>query len=236
MCRPIADPLPAMTDKLTDLRRTINQLDDQILDLIDRRMTLAGDIIAAKQGRAAFRPGREAQVIERLAAAAPNLPRQLVTNVWRQLMTASTVLQDAASRSPCITMPWLLPAGISAVLPTPVTAPTWRGEGLPRRWCDTGAGAGKPGTGSGRLAAAGRCVFYRGANALPSVACLAGNADDRPRAFGRGCRRGHAGGAPDSRWRGSRPAAGPDRGSGAGHGRQTPGDRRDCRAEGTGDR
>jgi len=94
MCRPIADPLPAMTDKLTDLRRTINQLDDQILDLIDRRMTLAGDIIAAKRGRAAFRPGREAQVMERLAAAAPNLPRQLVTNVWRQLMTASTVLQD----------------------------------------------------------------------------------------------------------------------------------------------
>ena len=83
-----------MTDKLTDLRRTINQLDDQILDLIDRRMTLAGDIIAAKQGRTAFRPGREAQVIERLAAAAPNLPRQLVANVWRQLMTASTMLQD----------------------------------------------------------------------------------------------------------------------------------------------
>ena len=83
-----------MTDKLNDLRRTINQLDDQILDLIDRRMTLAGDIIAAKRGRAAFRPGREAQVMERLAAAAPNLPRQLVTNVWRQLMTASTVLQD----------------------------------------------------------------------------------------------------------------------------------------------
>ena len=84
-----------MTDKLTDLRRTINQLDDQILDLISRRMTLASDIIAAKQGGAAFRPGREAQVIERLAAAAPDLPRQLVANVWRQLMTASTVLQDA---------------------------------------------------------------------------------------------------------------------------------------------
>ena len=41
-----------MTDKLTDLRRTINQLDDQILDLINRRMTLAGDIIAVKQGAA----------------------------------------------------------------------------------------------------------------------------------------------------------------------------------------
>ena len=84
-----------MTDHLNDLRATINRLDDDILALVRRRMTLAGDIIAAKQGNAAYRPGREAAVIERLAAAAPDLPRQLVANVWRQLMTASTALQDA---------------------------------------------------------------------------------------------------------------------------------------------
>ena len=85
-----------MTDHLNDLRATINRLDDEILALVQRRMTLAGDIIAAKQGRAAYRPGREAAVIERLAAAAPDLPRQLVANVWRQLMTASTALQDGS--------------------------------------------------------------------------------------------------------------------------------------------
>ena len=83
-----------MTDHLNDLRATINRLDDEILALVQRRMTLAGDIIAAKQGHAAYRPGREAAVVERLAAAAPDLPRQLVANVWRQLMTASTALQD----------------------------------------------------------------------------------------------------------------------------------------------
>ena len=83
-----------MTDHLNDLRATINRLDDEILALVRRRMTLAGDIIEAKQGHAAYRPGREAAVIERLAAAAPDLPRQLVANVWRQLMTASTALQD----------------------------------------------------------------------------------------------------------------------------------------------
>ena len=83
-----------MTDHLNDLRATINRLDDEILALVQRRMTLAGDIIAAKQGHAAYRPGREAAVIERLVAAAPDLPRQLVANVWRQLMTASTALQD----------------------------------------------------------------------------------------------------------------------------------------------
>ena len=85
-----------MTDHLTDLRATINQLDDEILALVRRRMTLASDIIAAKQGQAAYRPGREAAVIERLVAAAPDLPRQLVANIWRQLMTASTALQDSA--------------------------------------------------------------------------------------------------------------------------------------------
>ena len=85
-----------MTDHLNDLRETINRLDDDILALVRRRMTLAGDIIAAKGGNAAYRPGREAAVIERLAASAPDLPRQLVANLWRQLMTASTALQDAA--------------------------------------------------------------------------------------------------------------------------------------------
>lgn len=85
-----------MTDHLNDLRETINRLDDDILALVRRRMTLAGDIIAAKGGNAAYRPGREAAVIERLAASAPDLPCQLVANLWRQLMTASTALQDAA--------------------------------------------------------------------------------------------------------------------------------------------
>jgi chorismate mutase len=83
-----------MTDHLKDLRATINQLDDEILELVRRRMTLASDIIAAKQGHAAYRPGREAAVIERLVAAAPDVPRQLVANIWRQLMTASTAFQD----------------------------------------------------------------------------------------------------------------------------------------------
>lgn len=86
---------PHMTDHLNDLRATINRLDDDILALVRRRMRLAGDIIAAKQGKTAYRPGREAAVIERLAAAAPDVPRQLVANIWRQLMTASTALQDA---------------------------------------------------------------------------------------------------------------------------------------------
>jgi len=87
-----------MTDKLSDLRQTINQLDDEILALVRRRMKLAADIIAAKSDSVAYRPGREAEVVKRLVAAAPDLPAQLVANVWRQLMTASTSLQNGAIR------------------------------------------------------------------------------------------------------------------------------------------
>ena len=47
-----------MTDKLSELRQTINQLDDEILALVRRRMLLAADVIAAKNGGAAYRPGR----------------------------------------------------------------------------------------------------------------------------------------------------------------------------------
>ncbi|NCF49255.1 MAG: hypothetical protein GWP36_07080 [Bacteroidetes bacterium] len=84
-----------MTDKLDELRQTINQLDDEILALIDRRMRLSGDIIAAKHGVAAYRPGREAAVIERLAANAPDISNLAVMNIWRAIMSASTAQQDA---------------------------------------------------------------------------------------------------------------------------------------------
>ena len=83
-----------MTDKLSELRQTINQLDDEILTLVRRRMMLAADVIAAKNGGAAYRPGREAEVMTRLVASAPDLPAGLVVNLWRQLMTASTALQS----------------------------------------------------------------------------------------------------------------------------------------------
>ena len=83
-----------MTDKLSELRQTINQLDDEILALVRRRMVLAADVIAAKNGGTAYRPGREAEVMVRLVASAPDLPAGLVLNLWRQHMTASTALQS----------------------------------------------------------------------------------------------------------------------------------------------
>ena len=225
-----------MTDKLTDLRRTINQLDDQILDLIDRRMTLAGDIIAAKQGRAAFRPGREAQVMERLAAAAPDLPRQLVTNVWRQLMTASTVLQDDRIQI--------------AVHHDAMAVAGWHFGGLADTRHCADIGEVKAGLGAGATLAlvpesleqdlaawllmtmrisSWRERPYDPSPDLPAMLMIgrepADQVDDEVTLVARQT----AGGVVLDR------LPGPDRGSGAGHGRRKPGDRRDCRAEGTGE-
>lgn len=85
-----------MTDRLTELRDTIDRLDDEILALIRRRMKLSADIIAAKNGSVPYRPGREAMVVQRLADQAPDMAPAVVQNIWRQIMTASTAQQDAA--------------------------------------------------------------------------------------------------------------------------------------------
>ena len=85
-----------MTDRLTELRDTIDRLDDEILALIRRRMKLSADIIAAKNGTVAYRPGREAMVVQRLVDQTPDMSAAVIQNIWRQIMTASTAQQDSS--------------------------------------------------------------------------------------------------------------------------------------------
>ena len=85
-----------MTDRLTELRDTIDRLDDEILALIRRRMKLSADIIAAKNGAVAYRPGREAKVVQRLVDQTPEMSPLVIQNIWRQIMTASTAQQDSS--------------------------------------------------------------------------------------------------------------------------------------------
>ena len=56
-----------MSDKLHELRDAIDRIDAEILQLIRHRMILSDEIIEAKNGEAAFRPGREAALVRRLA-------------------------------------------------------------------------------------------------------------------------------------------------------------------------
>ncbi|BBK39376.1 chorismate mutase [Allostella sp. ATCC 35155] len=86
---------------LDDLRRRIDAIDDGLLELIQERAAIVGAIAAAKRASGsagAFRPGREAQVMRRLAGQLSG-PFGLATMVrlWREIMCEFTRLQGPFS-------------------------------------------------------------------------------------------------------------------------------------------
>jgi chorismate mutase/prephenate dehydratase len=83
-----------MSDKLHELRDAIDQIDAEILHLIANRMTLSDEVIAAKNGEAAFRPGREAALVRRLAAMDSDMAPAVLLGIWRQIMAASLTRQN----------------------------------------------------------------------------------------------------------------------------------------------
>ena len=83
-----------MSDKLHKLRDAIDHIDAEILKLIAKRMTLSDEVIAAKNGEAAFRPGREAALIRRLAGMDSSMPPAVLLGIWRQIMAASLSRQN----------------------------------------------------------------------------------------------------------------------------------------------
>ena len=83
-----------MSDKLHKLRNAIDQIDAEILQLIAHRMTLSDEVIAAKNGETAFRPGREAALVRRLAAVDSDMGPAVILGIWRQIMAASLTRQN----------------------------------------------------------------------------------------------------------------------------------------------
>ena len=112
-----------MSDKLHKLRDAIDQIDTEILQLITHRMTLSDAVIQAKNGEAAFRPGREAALVRRLAAMDSDIAPPILLGIWRQIMAASLTRQNKD----------LIFAVHQAALP----AATWHmGGALTARHCD----------------------------------------------------------------------------------------------------
>ncbi|MEK9969052.1 MAG: chorismate mutase [Ferrovibrio sp.] len=78
---------------LADLRHDIDVLDDQILDLLRRRTEAVQRIAEAKSREMSnsgfLRPGREAQILRRLAARARGgLSAAAFARIWRELISA----------------------------------------------------------------------------------------------------------------------------------------------------
>ena len=78
---------------LAALRAELDRIDDQILDLIERRLAASAEIAATKNAEGdrhlKLRPRRQAQILERLKARADGAAPELVEKVWREIMAHS---------------------------------------------------------------------------------------------------------------------------------------------------
>jgi chorismate mutase len=84
-------------ESLGDIRREIDRIDDEILQLIATRLAIVDRVRAAKLKTAGapatpIRPGREAEILRRLIAR-DRVPADLCFRIWRALISAATLKQ-----------------------------------------------------------------------------------------------------------------------------------------------
>lgn len=88
-------------EQIDAIRAQIDAVDDAILDLVARRLSLAGSLAAAKAAERvgsglALRPAREVQLVRRMIAQAPaGMDPDLVVELWRALMSAGLRKQQS---------------------------------------------------------------------------------------------------------------------------------------------
>lgn len=88
--------------KLTQLREEIDFVDIALHDLLLRRAGIVAEIRQAKSGGPALRPGREAQILRRLAKRhAPHAKAGIglanILRMWREMIDSLTTFQSAFS-------------------------------------------------------------------------------------------------------------------------------------------
>jgi chorismate mutase / prephenate dehydratase len=104
-----------MDAPLAGLREQIDRIDRELLALLNRRAKLAQEVgeVKREQGAPAFRPEREAQVINGLKAANVGpLPANSVAPIWREIMSACRSLETPTR------VAYLGPAGTFSELAT----------------------------------------------------------------------------------------------------------------------
>lgn len=87
-----------MSEQLNQLRQQINQLDDELLRLLNRRAALAQQIGHLKEDGVVLRPEREAQVLRRLQQANTGpLPDSAVAALFTEVMSHCRALEAPLS-------------------------------------------------------------------------------------------------------------------------------------------
>ena len=93
------DDLYIMVRELTDLRREIDAIDDQLHDLLCKRTEVVEEVRAYKQNeRIKIRPAREAEIIYRLFARHSGpFPKRELFRMWREMIVATLRLEGPFS-------------------------------------------------------------------------------------------------------------------------------------------
>src|SRR3954447_26031631 len=93
---PTSPPAPNAAT-LGDLRVQIDSLDQQLLDLLNRRAHVAEQVgeVKKREGTPFFRPDRVAQVIEKMQKSNGGPLKALhVAAIWREIMSACLALES----------------------------------------------------------------------------------------------------------------------------------------------
>jgi chorismate mutase-like protein len=88
--------MSAIPSDLADLRHRIDEIDDRMHDLLIERAQIVAQVAASKRGGEVgfYQPGREAQILRRLAARHHGaLPVATVVRIWREMLAATVRLE-----------------------------------------------------------------------------------------------------------------------------------------------
>ncbi|EPD35957.1 MULTISPECIES: prephenate dehydratase [Delftia] len=88
---------PQASPDLAHLRVQIDDIDQQLLDLLNRRARVAEQVgeVKKREGTPFFRPDRVAQVIQKIESANPGpLKNAHVSAIWREIMSACLALES----------------------------------------------------------------------------------------------------------------------------------------------
>ena len=88
--------------KINNLRKKIDEIDSQIIDLINLRTEIVQEISKNKAIGPAIRTGREAEVLRKIICKAPtNFSKRSIVRIWRELVSAYSQMQSSYSVGLC---------------------------------------------------------------------------------------------------------------------------------------
>ncbi|MFW9827676.1 MAG: prephenate dehydratase [Candidatus Thorarchaeota archaeon] len=89
-----------LKEDLDKLRKQINELDDEIVELLNKRGNIAIQIgsIKEKLNLKVFQPQREKEVIDRIKKKASILKSASIEAIWKEIMSASKLIQGSITK------------------------------------------------------------------------------------------------------------------------------------------